>query len=207
MVVESEKGTRDGVSFGEEAIFGSAKEDVMGVAVNLNKATDSSVLRRVKESQASLRALIKANVLVKGMDSKKAIEVRETFIESRCEYGCLYGPISREVENAIDVVDARFIKTTTCLVGADDKRKLEKLRALLSIESSRMLRLISAHQIKSRTTQTEREDFLSGTTREGERSTSPDKIPGMRGLGERADQREVRKRENKSSKEERERRG
>lgn len=92
-----------------------------------------------------------------------------------------YAPLGRDVVEAIDAVDSRFITATVCPVIAGDKTKLAKLRALLCIDSPRMARRLAAQQFKSRTAQTAEDEAMSEVTRDCARLVLRD-LPQVRGM-------------------------
>ena len=192
---------KSGVQLGENVVLGSLEEKYLGVTVARHGATDTALMKRVRGAQAALRALVRSKVLVKGMDVKRAVEFRKTFLESRWRYGMYLAPLGKNVTEAIDALDARFIAQTVCPVFATDKEKLAKLRALLHIDSPRLARCVAAHQFKSRTAETVADESLPPVTRERARRVLKD-LPMVPGFEEQVgkkdesawDRKEIRKR-------------
>lgn len=101
--------------FGVEAGGGKLLRD----GVSRRGAKDSSVFKRVKGAKGALSALLQTKVFIKSMHAKKTFEMRTCFIESRWRYGLVFAPMAKEIVDAFDAVDARFIAATIFPVRAE----------------------------------------------------------------------------------------
>lgn len=179
---EEKKPSRRFIGGGE--ILADLEADYLGVPISTQGSSASKTRKRVAGAAGALARLMQTNVLVRGMDVQQAREVYRTFIEARWTYACFLVPMDLELERAIDAVDAEFVSEVLSACTLKGKNgTLAKARALLRLDSPRLVRQIKAHQFVASVRAVVLDESLPADIREKARLTIQE-LPYVRGLGE-----------------------
>lgn len=156
-----------GIPRGEGIVLESTEVDYLGFSTARDGTADSGLLRRMRGTQAALRFLNQAIVVVvRGMDARKAAQVRKTFLEARWSNGLCFAPLGAKVVEAIYGLDVAFISIMVCSVKPNQTHKLAKLWVLMNIHESRSARRFSGIHLRARTCVTAEGGTVSVVVRE-----------------------------------------
>ena len=121
--------------------------EYLGVTLTVHGTTDNSILRRAATASGALSTLKALRLLVRGMQTKQALYVYDTFVVSRWTYASFLQPYTSALAHRLDSIDAGFLSATliACRTKGTGKR-----RSTLPILRRALSRLPSpAHRRKS----------------------------------------------------------
>lgn len=133
-----------------KTILPAAAFEYLGVTLTVHGTTDTSILRRAATASGALSTLKALRLLVRGMQTKQALYVYDTFVVSRWTYASFLQPYTPALAHRLGSIDAGFLSATliACRAKGTGKRRstLPILRALSRLPSPSHRRKSQAHR-------------------------------------------------------------